>query len=73
MPLLSVHSELAGKVVAIAARAGQALTAGQELLTLEAMKMEIPVDAPGAGRLLEICIAEGDMVSEGQLLARLEV
>jgi acetyl-CoA carboxylase biotin carboxyl carrier protein len=33
------------------------------------MKMEIPVDAPGAGTLRELLVAEGDTVTEGQVLA----
>jgi biotin carboxyl carrier protein len=36
------------------------------------MKMEVPVEAPVAGRLLELCVAEEDPVEEGQIVAILE-
>ena len=34
--------------------------------------MEIPIEAPVDGTLLEICVAEGDAIKEGQVLCRLE-
>jgi acetyl-CoA carboxylase biotin carboxyl carrier protein len=36
------------------------------------MKMEIPVAAPESGKLLEILVAEGDIVTEGSVVARIE-
>jgi len=35
--------------------------------------MEIPVDAPEDGTLLEILVKEGDSVSEGQIVAKLDI
>lgn len=72
MNTTNIHSELAGKVAHIAVSADQQVVAGQELLTIESMKMEIPVDAPATARVAEICVAPGDTVHEGQLLARLQ-
>jgi biotin carboxyl carrier protein len=46
--------------------------AGDALMVLESMKMEIPVEAPRAGRVARILIAEADNVFEGQVLAILE-
>jgi len=42
------------------------------ILIVESMKMEIPVNAPVAGRLSEVLVKEGDEVTEGQDLAVLE-
>jgi len=67
-----VRAEVAGKVWKIEARPGAALAAGQPILILESMKMEIPVAAPRAGRLRELRVAEGDALAEGELIAILE-
>ena len=47
------------------------MTAGQHLLTLEAMKMESPVTAPVAGRVAAVLVAPGDQVSPGTPLLTL--
>ncbi len=67
-----MRAEVAGKVWKIEARPGAALAAGQPILILESMKMEIPVAAPRAGRLRELRVAEGDALAEGELIAILE-
>ena len=69
---MNIISELAGIVSRIAVSPDQNISQGQELLIIDAMKMEIPVDAPITGRVAEIFVAQGDAVSEGQLLARLQ-
>jgi acetyl-CoA carboxylase biotin carboxyl carrier protein len=66
---MKVLAEVAGKVWKLEAKCGAMLAAGDTILVLESMKMEIPVVAPGAGRLLEIRVGEGDSVNEGDLLA----
>ena len=66
---IKVKSEIAGKVWKIEAAPGTALAAEETILILESMKMEIPVDAPSAGVLAEILVAEGDSVAEGQVVA----
>ena len=53
-------------------KAGQAVAAGETLLILEAMKREIPVNAPSAGRVARLNVKEGDPVQEDQLLVELE-
>lgn len=72
MSTINIHSELAGKVARLAVHPEQRVNPGQELLIIESMKMEIPVDASAAGQVTEICVAEGDAVQEGQLLLRLQ-
>jgi 3-methylcrotonyl-CoA carboxylase alpha subunit len=51
---------------------GDAVSAGQTLLVLEAMKMEHPIVAPTAGRVAKLYYREGSQVSEGAELLRLE-
>ena len=68
----TVHAEMAGAIVSVACTAGSSVTAGQELLVMESMKMEIPVLAEGSGRVVEILVAEGDPVTQGQVLVVLD-
>lgn len=64
-----VESEIAGSVWKLEKRAGEPLEAGEVILVIESMKMEIPVEAPCAGTLAELRVSEGDEVSEGMVLA----
>ena len=67
-----VKSEISGRVWKLEARVGDRVAADDAILVLESMKMEIPVSAPMAGRILEIRVAERDLVEEGQVVAVLE-
>ena len=51
---------------------GQQVRADETLMILESMKMEIPINAPRAGRVAKVHVKEGQTVQEGQLLAELE-
>jgi len=66
-----VPSPLAGKVVSIEVQPGQHVEAKQQLLTLEAMKMNTYVFAPHAGTIEAILVKPGDAVEEGHGLIRL--
>ena len=61
-----------GKVIAVKVEAGQAVTRGQELLVVEAMKMENAIRAPRDGVVKSISARVGDMVSPGMVLVELE-
>ena len=67
-----IRSEITGTVWKILVKPGDTLQADDTLMVLESMKMEIPVVAPGAGRVIEILIAEGAPVREGQDAALFE-
>jgi len=67
----SVPSPLAGRVTAIAVKPGQDVKEGEQLLTLEAMKMNTFVFAPKAGKVGAVHVAVGDAVNEGQALAQI--
>lgn len=69
---MKITSEIAGSVWKIIAEPGAVLAADDVILILESMKMEIPLTAPRAGTLSKLHVNEGDMVSEGQLMATLD-
>ena len=56
----------------IEVEAGNALDEDDPILILESMKMEIPVPAPSDGKVVEILVAEGDEVTEGQVVAKFD-
>jgi len=66
-----VASPLMGKIAAVQVTVGQQVQQGQELITIEAMKMNTFVYAPKAGLVAEIFVNSGDAVEEGQALVRL--
>ena len=67
-----IVTEVAGNVWKIEARPGSQLAAGDTILILESMKMEIPVAAPCAGKLAELRVREGDLLGEGNVVAVIE-
>ena len=69
---IKVEAEVAGKVWKIEAAVGQSVAVDDTLILIESMKMEIPVAAPRAGTITEILVAEGDPVTEGQVVVVLD-
>ena len=67
-----VTAEIAGNVWKIETSVGASVEAEDVLLILESMKMEIPVEAPRAGRVAEVRVAEGDSIEEGAVLVVLD-
>ncbi len=61
-----------GSVIGIEVQPGQAVAAGQTLLVQEAMKMEVPLAAPQAGRVRAVACAVGEVVAEGAALIEFE-
>ena len=68
---VKVTASVPGKVVKVAASVGQAVKAGDSVIILESMKMEIPVVAPQDGTVASVNVALGDMVEPGAVLATL--
>jgi biotin carboxyl carrier protein len=64
----SLEAPMPGQVTAVLASEGETVSAGQTLVILEAMKMEIRAAAPGDGVVRRVLVAEGDVVDRGQLL-----
>ena len=68
---VKVEASVPGKVLKIEASVGQSVKAGDNIIILEAMKMEIPVVAPEDGTVASIDVAVGDTVEAGAVLATL--
>ena len=68
---VKVTASVPGKVLKIVASAGQAVKAGDNIVILESMKMEIPVVAPQDGTVASIDVAAGAAVENGDVLATL--
>lgn len=66
-----IPSPLAGKVVSIDVKVGQAVAEGAQVATVEAMKMNTYIYAPRAGSVAAILVNPGDGVEEGAALLRL--
>lgn len=64
-----IESLVTGTVWKLERQNGDRVAKGETILIIESMKMEIPIDAPAAGTLRELLVAEGESVSEGQVLA----
>ena len=64
-----VRAELPGTVAEVVAAAGSAVEAGETLVLLDSMKMEIPVLAPCSGTVRRVVVAPGDRLQQGDLVA----
>lgn len=72
MPRIDVRSPMVANVLRVLVAPGDGIRPRQEVVVLESMKMEIPVEAPSGGTVVEVCVAESERVTEGQVLLRLE-
>ncbi len=73
MSFVDVKTEITGNIWKIVAQVGDQLSEDDPIIIMESMKMEIPIMASEDGRLTEILVAEGDIVTEGSVVARIEV
>ncbi|MDD5475611.1 MAG: acetyl-CoA carboxylase biotin carboxyl carrier protein subunit [Syntrophales bacterium] len=69
---IEVRAPMPGKIVGILVKEGDQVNADDELLILEAMKMENPIYSPMAGRVIDIKVKEKDKVESDQVLMILE-
>jgi acetyl-CoA carboxylase biotin carboxyl carrier protein len=67
-----IKAHITGVVFQIAATVGDTVGAGDALVVLESMKMEIPVEAPRPGVVSAIRVKEGQTVQEGDTVAVLD-
>jgi biotin carboxyl carrier protein len=67
-----VRSPVPAVVSRVLVEAGAEVAAGQALFRLQAMEMEFEVAAPGAGRVIEVSVREGDAVEANDVMARVD-
>ena len=67
-----VKAHITGVVFQVLVKPGDPVAAGDPIIVLESMKMEIPVEAPRAGTVAEVRAKEGETVQEGDTVALLE-
>ena len=70
--MTEVRAEITANVWQVPAEVGATVAAGDELVILESMKMEIPVEAPIAGTVSAVHVAPNDQVTEGDLLVEIQ-
>ncbi len=63
---------MVGKIIEIVVEPGAIVDVEDDLIVIESMKMEIPVGAPQAGTVREVCVSAGDTVQEGDVLLLLD-
>ncbi len=67
-----LKAPMPGKVVEIKVKVGDAVTSGQPLAVVEAMKMQNELGAPGTGTVVQVLVAVGQTVESGAVLIRIE-
>jgi glutaconyl-CoA/methylmalonyl-CoA decarboxylase subunit gamma len=68
----AVVSPMSGSIIKVLVKNGDKVSAGQEVILLEAMKMETPISAPTDGTISGLDVTPGTTVEEGQPLFKLE-
>jgi acetyl-CoA carboxylase biotin carboxyl carrier protein len=67
-----IIASMAGSVWKVLVQVGDQVEAGQDVVILESMKMEIPIEAELGGTVKEVKVAEGDFVNEGDIIVEVE-
>jgi biotin carboxyl carrier protein len=67
-----VVTEVAGRVCGLVANVGDQIGEGDDIILVEAMKMELPVGAPNGGTVKTVLVKIDDVVAEGQVVATIE-
>lgn len=72
MARIEVRAEVTGKVWKIQVPVGSQVAADDSVMIVESMKMEIPVISEEGGTVVELRVAEGEAVEDGQVVAIVE-
>ena len=67
----TVKAQMPGKILRIKVEEGQTVEAGDNLLVMESMKMELALDAPVSGTVEKVTVAAEEMVSQGAVLVEI--
>jgi len=68
----TLAAPMPGVVIEVAVKAGDTVVRGQQVVTLEAMKMQNSIKSPRAGRIADVCVTAGQAVGHGDALIRFE-
>jgi acetyl-CoA carboxylase biotin carboxyl carrier protein len=68
----NVTASMAGTVINVLVQAGEQVNAGQDVVVLESMKMEVPIQAEADGKVAEVKVNVGDFVNDGDVILVLE-
>ncbi len=69
---VEIKAPMPGTVLRVLVEAGDTIAEGDEIMILEAMKMETPVKAEKAGKVVEVCVSDKEVVTADQVLAIIE-
>lgn len=67
-----IEATVTGRVLSLTVSVGDKVSAGDEIMKIESMKMELPVDAEYDGTISRILVAVGDEVEEGQAVMEMD-
>lgn len=70
--MAKIEAGMAGNVWKLLVKEGDTVTAGQDVVILESMKMEIPVTCEEGGTVAKIYVQEGDFVNDDDILVEIE-
>ncbi len=70
--MIEVKAMMVGVVIRIDAEPGTSVAEDEPVVTLESMKMELPIPAPHPGQVREVRVKVGDVVQEGDVVAVLQ-
>jgi len=67
-----IKATMAGTVWKVSVQEGQQVSVGEQVVILESMKMEIPIEAEESGIVKKVFVAEGDFVNVDDALVQVE-
>lgn len=67
-----ITAMMAGTVIEVLVKTGDQLADGQDVIILESMKMQLPIQAEQTGKVKEVKVSSGDFVNEGDVLVVLD-
>ncbi len=67
-----IKANMTGTVIAVLVKNGESITEGQDVLSIESMKMEMAISSDFTGVVQEIKVQAEDFIQEGQVLITLE-
>lgn len=70
--MTKVSAPLTGTVWKLEVAVGDLVEEGQTVVVLESMKMEMPIEAPCAGKVTDIAVTQGQQVDDGDVLLSLD-